>query len=107
MESKETIAPFTTDGCSGGMSWLYNNLFHKELPWRDVCVEHDKAYWQGGTKKERRDADIELMCGVAKSGYPIIGSLMYVAVRFGGHWIFPTPYRWGYGWKYPKMYTNN
>jgi len=105
MKIKDKIDPFTTDGCSGGMSWLYNNIFGKELPWRDDCVEHDKAYWYGGTSEQRRLADIKLMCDVANTGYPIIGSLMYVAVRIGGHPLLPMSWRWGYGWKYPKKYS--
>lgn len=52
------LAPFTTDGCSGGMSSLWN--FTAELypafaaahegapPWEDCCVVHDRAYHAAG-----------------------------------------------------------
>jgi hypothetical protein len=53
-----TLAEFTTDGCSGGLSvgWDY---FAQELgffrerhgtkpPWASCCVEHDRSYHSGG-----------------------------------------------------------
>jgi hypothetical protein len=108
--------PFTTDGCSGGMSksWEYFARFinwfpgiyngarlNERLPWHDCCVEHDKAYWRGqGTPADRERADRALARCVAKKGHPRLGYLMYLAVQVGGHPIFPTPYRWGYGFKY-------
>lgn len=52
------LAPFTTDGCSGGMSATWDmvaRLFpefaeiHMETPpWESCCVVHDKAYHLGG-----------------------------------------------------------
>jgi hypothetical protein len=29
---------------------------------------------------------------------------MYLGVRSGGHPVFPTWYRWGYGWTYGRGY---
>jgi len=29
---------------------------------------------------------------------------MYIGVRLGGHPIFPTWYRWAYGWSYGRGY---
>jgi hypothetical protein len=98
------LKPFTTDGCSGGMSWIYKKIFRKPPPWEDDCVKHDRAYHAGGTRAERRKADIELMSDVAKRGYPNLAYAMYVAVRVGGHPLLPTPWRWGYGYDYPKAY---
>lgn len=106
MNIEEKPAPFTTDGCSGGMSWTYGILFNKDLPWHGACVEHDRAYWYGGTAAQRKAADVKLMHDVAENGYPTIGKLMYYAVRVGGHPLLPTPWRWGYGWAYPRKYTN-
>jgi glycerophosphoryl diester phosphodiesterase len=53
-----TLAEFTTDGCSGGLSvgWDY---FAQQLgfvrerhgskpPWENCCVEHDRSYHSGG-----------------------------------------------------------
>ncbi len=92
--------PFTTDGCSGGMSAFWRLIFRCAPPWEDLCIAHDKAYWKGGSRHERLKADRELLIGVIESGYPLIGFLMYYSVRFGGHPILPLPWRWSYGWKW-------
>jgi hypothetical protein len=52
------LAPFTTDGCSGGMSSLWTLIAdqypafaeaHEGVPpWEDCCVAHDRAYHAGG-----------------------------------------------------------
>ncbi|SMP31874.1 hypothetical protein [Shimia sagamensis] len=52
------LVPFTTDGCSGGMSaaWgamaktfpWFAQVFAHEAPWHDCCVVHDQAYHLGG-----------------------------------------------------------
>jgi len=93
----EGLIPFKTDGCSGGMSWLWVHVFHRPTPWEDKCEKHDYAYWMGGTAMQRKRADIALAAGVAKAGYPLVGALMYYAVRVGGVPWLPTSYRWGYG----------
>jgi hypothetical protein len=69
----------------------------------DCCVEHDKAYFFGGTKKERRAADAELYRCVKSRGHGFIAKMMWVGVRIGGVGFLPTPFRWGFGktWK-PK-----
>lgn len=94
--------PFTTDGCSGH---IYRNMFRKDPPWQGCCVEHDKLYWSGGSRHQRWDADIELMVCVARKGHPIVAFFMWLGVRFGGHPILPLPWRWGYGWEWPRGYT--
>jgi hypothetical protein len=53
-----TLTPFTTDGCSGGMSEVWTLLSaafpafaetHRERPpWEACCVAHDRAYHLGG-----------------------------------------------------------
>jgi hypothetical protein len=52
------LAPFSTDGCSGGMSSLWTFAAkrypafaeaHEGVPpWEDCCVTHDRAYHTGG-----------------------------------------------------------
>lgn len=52
------LAPFTTDGCSGGLSGLWTFTAerypafaeaHQGVPpWEDCCVTHDRAYHAGG-----------------------------------------------------------
>ena len=41
---------------------------------------------------------------VADLGQEEISFLMLAAVRVGGSPFFPTKFRWGYGWPYPKLY---
>jgi hypothetical protein len=96
--------PFTTDGCSGGMTWAWRKVVRSDPPWERACVEHDYAYWQGGSKRDRKLADKMLYLRVLNNGHALIGCLMYWAVRIGGHPLLPFPWRWGYGWKYPRGY---
>jgi hypothetical protein len=88
--------PFVTDGCS---SWPDGASYV------ECCVEHDLRYWCGGSPSERRDADSEFGQCVSSGGSSGLGTMMRLGVRFGGHPIFPTHYRWGYGhpyrWGYP------
>lgn len=105
-----TDYPFTTDGCSG----LFMGLVHRY--WRatgrkslsdkvtDLCVTHDKAYHKGGRAADRVRADCVLMTGVADLGHPFLARLMVIGVGIGGVWWLPFPWRWGYGWKYPRGY---
>ena len=94
------LKPFTTDGCS---DFPDGTTSHKTL-WLSCCTEHDKAYWQGGTYDERRKADEELQRCVAKVGEPGIAALMLAGVRVGGSPYWPTRFRWGYGWPWPRGY---
>jgi hypothetical protein len=96
----EEIKPFTSDGCS---AFPDGTLEHKQL-WLACCTAHDFSYWQGGTYEDRLVADLELKQCVAKVGEPQIAQLMLVGVRVGGSPYFPTSFRWGYGWSYPRLY---
>ena len=98
--AQETLRPFTTDGCS---DFPDGTPSHKTL-WLSCCTEHDKAYWQGGTYDERRKTDEELQRCVAKVGEPGIAALMLAGVWVGGSPYWPTRYRWGYGWPWPRGY---
>lgn len=56
-----TLAPFTTDGCSGGLSTSWTvvaDLFpgfaeaHQERPpWEACCVDHDRLYHDAGAAR--------------------------------------------------------
>lgn len=83
---------FESDGCS---------MFFDGY-WNDCCYDHDEKYWKGGTRADRKKADAELMSCVALRGYPVIGILMYIGVRIGGVSFLPTPFRWGFGHKWPR-----
>lgn len=80
------IAPFTTDGCSGGLSWSWERLVDlvpslapqegERPPWEECCVAHDRAYHdiRGATTAQesfatRLAADEELQRCVAAVGH--------------------------------------
>jgi len=93
-----------SDGCSGGMSLIYSKLtlLHKQhgktLEWRKCCEVHDKAYYYGGTKQMKKQADSKLsQCVTKVVGNEFLGKAMQAAVEIGGGPNLPTPYRWGYG----------
>lgn len=94
------LRPFTTDGCS---DFPEGTSRHKTL-WQQCCVAHDRAYWQGGTHAEREAADRELQRCVAAVGEPGIADLMLAGVRVGGSPYWPTRFRWGFGWPWPRGY---
>ncbi|GHB60707.1 hypothetical protein GCM10008107_07440 [Psychrosphaera saromensis] len=96
----EKLKPFTSDGCS---IFPDGTLEHKDL-WLACCTAHDYAYWQGGTAEQKEIADKELKNCVAKVGQPKIAELMLAGVIVGGNPYLPTPFRWGYGWPYPRDY---
>ncbi|WP_394494927.1 hypothetical protein [Shewanella sp. ENK2] len=96
----DDIVPFTSDGCS---VFPDGTLADNQL-WLACCTAHDFDYWQGGTAKERLESDQRLKQCVANLGQPHIASLMLAGVRVGGSPYFPTTYRWGYGWPYPRDY---
>jgi hypothetical protein len=98
-----TDYPFTTDGCSGGMSRAWRILFRKPPPWESHCITHDRAYHPGGTRQERRAADDALKAAVTHDGYPVWAFIIWAGVRVGGHPLLPFSWRWGYGWKYSRL----
>ena len=97
----DRIKDFTSDGCS----LFPDKSLISEEEWCDCCFEHDIAYWQGGTKEERLNADIALRaCILDKTGKKELAETMYAGVRFGGSPYFYNWYRWGYGWNYERKY---
>lgn len=99
--SAAALHDFSSDGCS---LFPDGNLEHRDL-WCDCCFAHDIAYWQGGTQKERRQADETLRdCVLDRTHNKALALLMYDGVRTGGHPVFPTGYRWAYGWSYGRGY---
>lgn len=86
---------FKSDGCT----WWPDKDF------ADCCVEHDRAYFKGGSQKDRRRADDRLYkCVLSKdrSRNKRDAQLMWLGVRVGGIAWLPTPFRWGYGTNYWK-----
>ena len=80
--------PFVTDGCS---AW-------PDADWVDCCVEHDIAYWCGGSAEQRQEGDQRFRECVARDHGDFWGGTMYWGVRAGGSAWWPLPWRWGYGW---------
>ena len=94
------LKPFTTDGCSA----FPDGTANENAKWIECCIEHDFAYWKGGTQQQRENADNKLKQCVDELGEKNISIIMHIGVRFGGSPFYPTWYRWGYGWPYLRGY---
>ncbi|MBN1407854.1 MAG: hypothetical protein JW956_08700 [Calditrichaceae bacterium] len=100
--STKTLKPFSSDGCS----LFPDRSMTNNEDWCECCVEHDKAYWRGGTDEERAQADsLFKVCILVKTQDEPLAEMMYLGVRLGGSPYFPTWYRWGYGWNYQRGYA--
>ncbi|SRR5713226_8431937 len=92
---------FTSDGCS----LFPDGTLRDRTLWCGCCFNHDIAYWRGGSEDERKEADKALRaCVLDRTGNKALAEMMYKSVRVGGSPVFPTWYRWGYGWKYGRGY---
>lgn len=81
---------FKSDGCT---SFPDGDYF-------ECCVEHDKAYYAGGSWIARWRADKKLYkCVSAKGGFKhkFIAPVMWAGVRVFGAPFLPTSFRWGFG----------
>jgi hypothetical protein len=99
--SDSGLSPLTSDGCSlfPDASLINND------DWCECCVEHDIAYWKGGTEQQREGVDTALMrCVYKKTNDHVLANVMFEGVRFGGSPYFYNWYRWGYGWPYDRKY---
>jgi hypothetical protein len=96
----ETLKKFESDGCS----IFPNGTSEQNQLWLSCCQQHDYEYWKGGTYDDREKSDQKLKQCVAAVGEPEIALLMLAGVRVGGSPFFPTKFRWGYGWSYPRAY---
>jgi len=85
-ESGTSMAGFTTDGCSGGLSagWEYLSGLFPEMakthgeqpPWEACCIDHDRQYPSGGRDSTspiesfegRKQADLTLFSCVQETG---------------------------------------
>ena len=94
------LKPFSSDGCSA----FPDGTFEQNQLWLRCCTAHDYAYWKGGSYQQRLDADKALRRCVAAVGEEEIALIMLAGVRVGGSPFFPTTFRWGYGWPYPRFY---
>lgn len=83
---------FKSDGCS----WFPDGDY------RNCCVEHDKDYFFGGSLKERKNADNRLYSCVKERRGKFFAGMMWIGVRVGAVSFLPTPFRWGFGNKWPR-----
>jgi hypothetical protein len=88
--------PFHTDGCT---------LFPDWLPWHDftaACLQHDIAYWAGGSEALQQQTNEEFRTNLHDSGPygEFFGTLMYIGVVYiGDNGISRLiDSHWGYGW---------
>jgi len=94
---------FSSDGCSQ----FPDGTFTQENLWCDCCISHDIAYWQGGSRRQKKQADQKLRaCVLNKTDSLLLADTMYYGVTFGGSPVFPTWYRWGYGWRYGRGFQS-
>jgi len=72
----------------------------------DCCVAHDKDYFFGGTKSERKASDQRLkQCVLSKgSGWKrkFLANAIYMGVRIGGVGFLNAPFSWGFGKRWKK-----
>lgn len=96
------LRPFNTDGCSTSPDGLL--LGEDAKIWQKCCIEHDKAYWIGGSKELKMNADQQLEQCISRTGHANIGALYHQSVAIFGGPDSKKTYRWGYGWNMPKAY---
>ena len=89
------LKEFSTDNCS----MFPEGTFDNQTLWKKCCLEHDVMYWMGGTKIDKKIADLQLRACVEREGEAFIGWLMENGVRFGGQPLLNAPWKWGYGWE--------
>ena len=70
----------------------------------DCCDRHDAIYWAGGSRMERQQADLDFRQCLLNANYSTIADVYFLGVRVGDTPYLPTPWRWGFGWDYPRGY---
>lgn len=92
--------PFVFDGCTLFPDSVLGTSF------RQACLQHDIAYWYGGTTAERAAADQTFRETIADQG--IIGTIlhtpMYASIRLFGDTALLRPINanWGFGYNATK-----
>jgi hypothetical protein len=89
--------PLTSDGCS----------FFPDGERKGCCIEHDMAYYYGGSAEDKLKADLELSECVEQVSGPFVAMLMYAGVRIFGHPAWPHRFRWGKGLHYCDSFSYN
>ena len=55
---------------------------------------------------QRSQADRAFRQCIEAANHPLLGGIYYYSVRIGGTPYLPTPWRWGFGWDYPRGYRD-
>ncbi|MCH7583928.1 MAG: hypothetical protein IH941_02070 [Acidobacteria bacterium] len=84
--------PFTSDHCTAVTEYDH----------AACCVRHDWLYWQGGSRRDRKQADLAFYKCMRQTAHWRRAGIRRLGVRFAGVGFLPTPWRWGYGWKWPR-----
>ena len=98
---QNTLHDFTSDGCSWSPD---GTVVLQKTEFVPCCVEHDVAYWAGGTHEQQQAADQRLKQCVKEKSNGFFANLYYGGVRMGGNAFLPTPFHWGYGWEKRRGY---
>ena len=93
------LVPFVTDGCS----MFPDGALTDRTRWQQCCITHDFAYYAGGPEELREAADVALQQCMRAVSNVALADLVYYGVRLGGTPALPTPWRWGYGWRYDPL----
>ena len=88
----EAPPEFVGDGCT----------FFPDGDYADCCLAHDRDYYRGGTKAERKASDKRLQQCIRGKGHKYISKLMYLGVRVGGGSWLRAPFSWGFGQRKEK-----
>jgi hypothetical protein len=90
---------FTTDGCSGWMTFLWLKVFG-HVPGGKPLDLYRRYRGRTNRTRSRLDADNFLFKYIWRKGYPTWAVLCWVAVRFGGSQYLPFSWRWRYRERY-------
>ena len=78
-----------SDGCSGPVEWFYRKILHRSFPRTFCCDEHDLAYDEGVTWRDKCLADWRFFRCIWDDKAYFQALLFYSAVT-----IFGWPYWW-------------
>jgi hypothetical protein len=96
---RSPLKEFETDGCSTAP----DGTLGEPKRWLHCCIEHDQAYFMGGTYDRKVAADtLFYVCMAQECGDNIATLYLAAVTAFGGPFL-PTDYRWGYGWDYDPV----
>jgi hypothetical protein len=90
------LKPFVSDGCPRLGKMI---SYPREDHWQLCCVEHDKAYWKGGSLEQKQQADSAFHSCVSERGSADAARLMYYSLRSVQK--ASQVQNWGYGWVIP------